>query len=127
MIAAALLLSGAAHAEDHTASWFAAHPAEMGATIRGCLDDPGHARQNPNCENATQGGFKRSADEARAHVAAANAQSVIDREANWRAHPQSLLTTLKTCNALLPETRSVFNCAQAFALAQQMVKEMEKK
>lgn len=48
------MLPCAAHAEYHTVSWFADHPAETQGVMKLCHDNAGLARHNPNCINANE-------------------------------------------------------------------------
>lgn len=119
--AVALCLAFPAWAEEHTATWFAAHPREMNAQISACLDDPGHGKLTPNCDNASQGRAVREAAEARAHFAAMVAETDSEQIKAWRTNPQALLARLRACNmATKAYQREVWRCDSAFAIAQQM-------
>jgi hypothetical protein len=110
-----------AHAEDRTASWFAAHPKEMNAVLDACRDDPGHLKHDPNCANASQGMLQWSADRERAQFLASVDEMNAQEEQTWRANPVSLLARLKACNAAtLASQRQTWHCDRAFAIAQQM-------
>jgi hypothetical protein len=119
--AATVIASHGALAEDHTASWYAAHPSDMDAQIAACLDDPGHARHVANCANASQGQILRDGARESARYAAMNAQGDRQQEQQWRANPQQLLVRLKMCNAQPSAAiRAAWDCNMAFATAQSM-------
>jgi hypothetical protein len=124
IIAACLLAALPAVAQettDHTASWFANHPAQMKAQMQACQDDPGHGKNVPNCANASQGYFNRTAAEAEQQFNAMVAQGKSDQVRQWQANPQMLLTRLKTCNAIpRADIRANMDCPLAFGTAQQM-------
>jgi hypothetical protein len=124
-VAASLLLAKAARAEDHTASWFAAHPADMNAVLDACRDDPGHTRNNPNCANAEQGMLERDVAEGKAAIAHQQAMMDAQQDAAWRADQRTLVAQLKRCNTIPVQQqwwpRTV--CPRAFAVAKQILKE----
>jgi hypothetical protein len=121
--AALLGLTAPALAEDHTASWFAAHPADMNAVLNACRDDPGHLKNDPNCANAEQGEYDKAAADA---YAAVN-QQFADTRAKLRQelanNPAKLLYQLKYCNNIRSDqgTWNAADCPAAFAMAKQYV------
>lgn len=107
--------------EGHTASWYANHPHEMRAMIAACNDDPGHARHNPNCANASQGESILDEQREMAAFEGLSEQVTSEMEKNWRANPRSLLTQLKMCNAIASaEVRRNMDCDLAFGVAQKL-------
>jgi hypothetical protein len=108
-----------AYAENHTVSWYVAHPAEMRQQLSACFDDPGHAKHVANCENALSAQDRHTLVDARSHLAQLNAETDNAKIRAWQAHPDQLLNKLKICNQLPAQVaRQATDCVQAFAVAE---------
>lgn len=121
--AALVSLAAPAMAEDHTASWYAAHPAQMNAVLNACRDDPGHLKNDPNCANADQGEYDKAANDAEATVRRQFADQQTRQRQVWASNPAALLYQLKYCNNVktFPGTWNAANCPTAFAMAKQYI------
>ncbi len=65
----ALMLPGAAIAEEMSASWFADHPQERAAVNTICKEYASAAMHNPNCVNAFNGGVRADLLEGQRRIA----------------------------------------------------------
>jgi hypothetical protein len=121
--AALISLTAPALAEDHTASWYAAHPADMNAVLNACRDDPGHLKNDPNCANADQGEYDKAAHDAEAAVQKQFADARAKLRQELASNPAKLLYQLKYCNNVraFPGTWNAADCPAAFAMAKQYV------
>lgn len=54
VLLADLTIASAPASEVHSVAWFVAHPDIMRGVLRLCHNNPGEARNNPNCVNAEQ-------------------------------------------------------------------------
>ncbi len=111
---AAVLLDLAAHAGEHgrTASWYAAHPAQMRAMVSACRDDPGHGWNHPDCMNARGGEIREAEAEGRRHTGLIPPTN----PAYWRGNPD-LSRQLFVCSLLAPADQGPAFCPAARAAA----------
>jgi hypothetical protein len=97
---------------ERTAMWYVGHPSALKAVLMACRNDPGHAKTNPDCENATQAEIILSADQASANVDL----TPPSNPRYWRIHPEQLGPEMFHCeHAQSAETRRAIFCDSAEA------------
>lgn len=102
--------SGGAHAEGtRTVMWFVGHPVEMKAMLLACRNNPGMAKQTPECENVTQAEILLAAEESRQRF---DPTPPSDPK-YWRLHPRELAQTVSVCPGMSPRARHYNFCDSA--------------
>jgi hypothetical protein len=83
----AMTLPCVALAEERSATWFADHPKERFAINTICKDHPGSAHQNPNCENAFQGGVISDRRDGQRRIAQSGIANLGQPPATYWSNP----------------------------------------
>jgi hypothetical protein len=98
VILAALAAATAFASAEHTVMWYVGHPAEMKRVLAACNNDPGDAKNKPDCENVFQAELVFSSAEAERRA------TPFMSPANpryWRLHPDELPFEIFICAKLV--------------------------
>lgn len=113
LLATAVVSAGAANAtEVRTASWFADHAHAREQVTEICRDNPGQARSNPNCANASQGQILASINEAKRQSGIGAPPNTVSY---WLANRSELPQRLAICDRASQANQEALYCPAARA------------
>jgi hypothetical protein len=112
IILAALAAAPAFASAQHTVMWYVGHPAEMKRVLAACNNDPGDAKNTPDCENVFQTEVVIADARDQAH---ADSSIPPSDPRYWRVHPDQLPWALAMC----PSAAQTANCISAWAAVKQ--------
>jgi hypothetical protein len=116
IIVASLAAAPALASAQHTVMWYVGHPAETKTVLAACHNDPGDAKNTPDCENAFQAEIVISTAKDEQH---ANLLVPPSDPRYWRIHPEELPWKLYICPKLSPAIQKDNFCDSAWAAVKQ--------